>query len=121
MTLSEMKDDYDWQEAWAYASGKSKSGRYDSPTRVEGYKGSSAAATIDDVAEIIATDNGENDGQDWVGVFKLKDGRYLFLTAGCDYTGWDCQADGSSWVAGSLDQLIQFGLTDDARSRLGLR
>ncbi len=42
-----------------------------------------------DVAEVLATVNGENDGDDWVGVFKLNDGRFLLAYGGCDYTGWD--------------------------------
>lgn len=40
-----------------------------------------------DVVEIVAAVNGENDGDDWVGVFRLKDGRYLIAEGGCDYTG----------------------------------
>jgi hypothetical protein len=43
----------------------------------------------DDVAEIIAAVNGDNDGPDWVGVFRLKDGRFLVASGSCDYTGWD--------------------------------
>jgi hypothetical protein len=42
----------------------------------------------EDVDSIVAMVNGENDGADWVGVFKLKDGRYASIRAGCDYTGW---------------------------------
>jgi hypothetical protein len=45
--------------------------------------------TRSDVAEVIATDDGENDGPEWLGVFLLRDGRYAVLRAGCDYTGWD--------------------------------
>lgn len=41
-----------------------------------------------DVAEVIASVDGENDGDEWVGVFRLHDGRFVTVTAGCDYTGW---------------------------------
>lgn len=42
-----------------------------------------------DVAEIIAAIEGERDQGDWLGVFRLKDGRFLLACGGCDYTGWD--------------------------------
>lgn len=43
----------------------------------------------EDVASIIAMEEGENDGANWIMIGKLKDGRYFWLSAGCDYTGWD--------------------------------
>jgi len=42
-----------------------------------------------DVEEILALVNGENDGPDWIGLFRLKDQRILLAYGGCDYTGWD--------------------------------
>ena len=111
MTLDELHASYDWREAFKYA---------DAPQPCAGFDGPTTIAAIDDVAEVVASDDGENDGPDWVGVFRLRDGRFLFLTAGCDFTGWGCQEGGSSWVAADLEALAQFGLTDDARSRLSL-
>lgn len=73
-----------------------------------------------DVAEVIATSDGENDGADWIGVFRLKDERFAFLTAGCDYTGWDCQSSGYAVVSHSFDHLVQFGLGEEDRVRLNL-
>jgi tellurite resistance protein len=46
------------------------------------------ALSMDDVASVVASSEGENDERDWLAVFALKDGRYAFLWAGCDYTGW---------------------------------
>lgn len=43
---------------------------------------------LTDVVEVIAAKAGENDGPNWVGVFRLHDGRFIALTAWCDYTGW---------------------------------
>lgn len=63
-----------------------------------------------DVVEVIAMEDGENDGADWVGVFKMVDGMYLFVYGGCDYTGWDCQSGGGGFFAPSLRGLIQFGM-----------
>ncbi len=42
-----------------------------------------------DIAEIIAAVNGKNDRDSWLGVFLLKDGRFLVAEGSCDYTGWD--------------------------------
>jgi hypothetical protein len=46
--------------------------------------------TIDfsSIAEVIAEEEGENDGNEWIAVAILKDGRVAHLSAGCDYTGW---------------------------------
>jgi len=110
MTLEELAADCNWREAFAYAN---------APQPTEGYAGPLAAVTLADVAEVVAYDDGENDGPDWVGVFRLHDGRHLFLAAGCDYTGWDCQAGGSSWLANDLASCVRWGLTTEARERLG--
>jgi len=109
-TADEMREDYDWREAFKYAA---ESGE---PT--EGYAGSYEGFGFDDVAEVIASDDGENGGPDWIAALRLRDGRFAFLSAGCDYTGWDCQASGRTWLAASLDALVQWGLTEDARGRL---
>ena len=58
--------DYDWREAHAYATWERE-----------------------DVARIIASECGENDGDSWLLLARLKDGKYAGLTAWCDYTGWD--------------------------------
>jgi hypothetical protein len=51
----------------------------------------------------------------------MKDGNFLAVRAGCDYTGWDCQAGGSSNVARSEADIIRFGLSDNERARLNLK
>ena len=92
--LEKMKSEYNWQEAFRYASFE-----------------------FDDVASIIATDEGENDGRNWLAVGTLKDGQFFVLSAGCDYTGWDCQAGGQSEVADTLDNLIRWRLGEEDRER----
>ena len=66
---------YDWQEAMKYAN-----------------------FTFQDIQEIIKAKEGENDGKDWKLLVKLKSGKFGWLSAGCDYSGWDCQADGESGI-----------------------
>lgn len=73
-----------------------------------------------DVAEVIATADGANDEAAWLGVFRLKDGRFAFLSASCDYTGWDCQSGGHAIVSHDLQHLVQFGLGYEDRARLNL-
>lgn len=74
-----------------------------------------------DVARVIATREGENDGPDWLCVVELKDGRFAFVSAGCDYTGWDCQSGGHGIVAHSLVHLCRVGIGEADLEALGLR
>ena len=75
-------EDYDWEQAFEVA-------QRDNPIAVIGDdQVPTSPFTRDDVARIIAKAEGENDGESWVGVFELKDGRFAYVTAWCDYTGW---------------------------------
>jgi hypothetical protein len=55
---------------------------------VDGFAGSLAPFAVEDVEHVVATAEGEGDGESWVGIFRLRDGRYAYVTAWCDYTGW---------------------------------
>lgn len=101
------RDEYDWQEAFAFA------GDIRTATNC-----SNAGFAMADVKEVLSADEGENDGPSWMMAGVLNDGRYFFLDAGCDYTGWDCQAGGDAQVADTLPNLIRFGMTEEARERL---
>lgn len=109
MTVDEMRDDYDWANAFVYAGAANSVGE---PSVAPG------GFSFDDISEIIASDEGANDGPSWIIAVLLKDGRFGFLTAGCDCTGWDCRAGGSAYVAVSYEQLCRFGMGDDDRARL---
>lgn len=43
-----------------------------------------------DIQQILALQDGARDEESWIALLWLNDGRYVFVTAGCDYTGWDC-------------------------------
>ena len=75
--------------------------------------------TRNDVLAVIACRNGENDSEEWVGVFLLKDGRYLLASGWCDYTGWDCQGGISLEVANTIQGLVAYGLSASQKIRLG--
>jgi flagellar hook protein FlgE len=118
ITIEQLLDSYDWEEVFGEGSGGNTDKRTepvppDSNVSIE-------PASRTDVAEIIAAVNGQNDESEWIGVFKLKDGRYLVAIGGCDYTGWDCQASNNMATAYTLDDAIRFGLDDSQRARLGL-
>lgn len=58
------------------------------------------------VEEIIHYREGENDGSSWLLVLRLTDGRYAYVSAWCDYTGWDCRAGHEVAYADSLEALV---------------
>lgn len=92
--LERMRADYDWCEAMAYGPG------------------------WDACASVVAASEGQNDAYTWVAVFVLQDGRYGFLEAGCDYTGWDCRADGRWCERDDLRTLALNDIGEEARERL---
>ena len=69
---------------------------------------------VTDIKNVHAVWQGENDGDDWRWVFRLKDKRYVFLQGGCDYTGWDCQSWATSQFAKTARQAAKFTLGDFA-------
>jgi hypothetical protein len=109
--LSILQTDNDWESVFVYA---------DKPEIVPGANCEAISFTRDDVSEIVALSNGERDGENWLIVVRIKDGRVGFVSAGCDYTGWGCQEWGVSKVADTLEQMVGFGLGEDDRARLGL-
>lgn len=40
------------------------------------------------IAGVAALVPGEADEANWHWILKLKDGRWAYMTAGCDYSGW---------------------------------
>ena len=116
ITLKELCDDsYDWKCVFGEEC------EYNCDAEVESYDETSCGpVSRADVKKIIAALNGENDSCDWVGLFLLKDGRYLAATGGCDYTGWDCQASNTLVVGATLDSVVRFGIDDTARGRFGI-
>ncbi len=121
--IPEEIDSYDWEMAFQYCGpGEGDSSVY-GDARVSPVINSGASAEPfqrKDVKRVIAASEGENDGADWLCVVELNDGRFAFVSAGCDYTGWDCQASGYAMVDNDLQHLIRFGLGDRDRERLGL-
>lgn len=118
ITLAALLEDSNWAQVFADES-------YGNVTKAVSVAPPQAAVSDDppsrsDVLRIVAAVNGEHDESDWIGVFELRDGRYLVASGGCDYTGWDCQAHNSLIVCASMANVLVYGLTKYERSRLGL-
>jgi len=96
-TIEDLKASYDWEAAFGYADFE-----------------------ISDVAEIRNAIEGENDADDWIIWGKLNNGDFFFLSAGCDYAGWDCRASGHSHRFPTEQELILMGMDRGARERFGL-
>lgn len=96
ITIEEMRDDYDWTEAFGCASVD--------PANIE---------------SVIASDEGQNDGESWIALFKMKNGTFCFLTAWCDYTGWDCQSGGDAYDNEDFRALLLNSVPEADRKRLG--
>jgi hypothetical protein len=78
-----------------------------------------ASFTINDIEHTIAYEDGDNDGPEWIAIFKLKNKKYAFVEASCDYTGWGCQESGRSYVANSLLELVRWAITPETAERFG--
>jgi len=119
--MLEQLDSYDWECAFEYAGERPHGlGRKDIRAAHPMSQVSLAPFTREDVTEIRDIDEGEGDGEEWICVGLLKDGRWFSLVAGCCYTGWDCEASGGAAVAFQEDALLRFGLSVDERLRLGI-
>lgn len=117
---SNMRSDYDWKEAFGYAG---EPGTNATANLLEAVPGSEIDANefrMEDVFGVVAESTGENDGDSWICYGVLKDNRWFFLEAWCDYTGWDCQAGGSASIASNREECERFALTDQARHRLSV-
>lgn len=81
MSIPKELTGYGWEETFTHYKGNPTAAPPDNPINTSAY-------SREDVAEVIACQDGDNDGPDWVAIGRLKDGRYFTIRAGCDYTGW---------------------------------
>lgn len=112
-------DNYNWSEVFGEGSGGNCTPIVPQPAPPS-FAGHLDTFGRNHVAEIIQMQDGVHDELDWIIYGKLHDGRYFAVRAGCDYTGWDCRAGNSGDVAGTLEAIVRFGLSDEERKRFGL-
>lgn len=124
--MLEQLSGYDWAKAFECCGppdGRDETWGADNLPDVRTHPGSGISTEPfqrNDVTELAYIAEGENDGPTWVCVGLLADGRWFALSAGCDYTGWDCQSGGSAHVAATREDAARLGLDDSERARLGL-
>lgn len=104
---NEVGEEYDWRSAFDVVT----------PQACMGFDGS-INFDISMVTRIHRAYAGLNDSEDWECIGELSDGRWFFLCAGCDYTGWDCRAWGLIHIGADEEQVKVMGCDDGARSRL---
>jgi hypothetical protein len=76
---------------------------------VEAFK--CAKVDLEQVATVGRRATGQNDEADWLAFGTMLDGRTFSLRAGCDYTGWECQAGGD----GAFDDPTFFTIDEQVR------
>lgn len=118
--MLEVLNTYDWGEVFG-CSGESGMENNCQPEKcIPSEDVSISPITREDVRAIYWILEGENDEANWLIGGEANDGRFFFTEAGCDYTGWDCRSGGTCRVSASVAVLVRFGMTDDARRRLGI-
>ncbi len=118
ITVDEMRKDYNWRHAFYEAQFSTYGPDIDWRS---GHEKAPEEFALNHVVEVIHAVEGENDGPAWIAVCRMDDGRFCVMEAGCDYTGWDCQAGGSiAWYPTIADATGPLALNDDQRRRLGL-
>jgi len=114
-------DNRNWYYAFEYAGETAGDYSYGSPNVTSDGSCPDSIFTREDVKKIYGLREGQNDGDRWLLYGLLKDGRYFYLEAGCDYTGWDCQAFGFARVSLTKKGIKRTGLTEEARKVFGLK
>ncbi len=94
----QLADDYDWKEVWKYATPANVARDPNIPFTDEELVACALMGISDpkvvrdhrpsDVSAVIALVEGENDGAEWLAVVRLTKGAFLYVHAGCDFTGW---------------------------------
>jgi hypothetical protein len=60
---------------------------------------------------------GENDGNPWELLCKLDNDCYVFYSACCDYTGFDCQGGMRAYISKDKDAIFNMGMNEEERKR----
>lgn len=113
--LEVFRTDYDWRAAFNEATGHGYGGSW--PDQED--EAQRLPQLIDAVREVIAASEGERDERDWLAIVRLVGGEYAVVSAGCDFTGWDCQAGGVvERYATIAEACSRLALTPRERERL---
>jgi hypothetical protein len=88
--------------------------------RGDSSKCSTAAFTLRDIDRVVAIANNTNDSNEWLGVFHLRDGRYVFVFAAKRVNWKHPESTGYCLVSCDLRLLVNLGLDSKQRDCLEL-
>jgi hypothetical protein len=94
---------------------------YDPTIFIRGIPTESTVCDADDfpnnIAEYYWIREGENDGDAWELLCKLDNNCYVFYSANCDYTGFDCQGGMRAYISKDKNTLFYMGMSEEERTR----
>lgn len=73
---------------------------------------------VSKLAKVYFAQEGENDEESWIFIAHHSDGIYVYFTASCDYTGFDCQGGGEVYYSTNLETFWNYCLDTHARTLL---
>ena len=68
-----------------------------------------------DVAEYYWVHQGEKDEEEWHMLCRLKNGCYVYYTASCDYTGFDCQGHMKLFISKNCSRILYEAMSETSR------
>jgi hypothetical protein len=82
---------------------------YRVPGKYSDFRDAAELANLDadQVQHLLACVPGEADGPKWYWIYLLKNGHFGFMWGGCDYSGWDCQAEAEAKELPTLDAIFE--------------
>jgi uncharacterized protein (TIGR02996 family) len=87
-SLVTIADDYDWKNVFAEEYNGNCTTEVDAAPPGDPSV-SVSEVKLADINKIVYCLDGERDEGEWHGIFEMNDGRWLFATGSCDFTGWD--------------------------------
>jgi hypothetical protein len=68
------------------------------------------------IVEYYWIHEGQNDEEPWMCLCKISNGCFVFYSASCDYTGFDCQGGMEMIISRDPKSLFYMGMTDKQRN-----
>lgn len=111
--------DFSWEEAFEYAiEADAKGGVKFGPVMGEEKNETLSEKEMLDYKrfeKVFFFQQGENDGPPWIFLVKHLNGYYVYFSAWCDYTGFECQGGKTIEYSRSWQRMWNLGLTDEVR------
>ena len=86
-------------------------GGYDmTPRPIIGHDSAPTENFPNNIESYFWTHEGSNEEESWYCLCKLTNSTYVYYTARCDYTGFDCQGDMILWSSTDSAVLIQYAM-----------